>query len=73
MFFIGIGVFMVYDRVERDRLAEKKRTEGKKIHEARSIFGFYDSIFPNELRAGSWYLILWNQLKVCSMHRCIDA
>jgi hypothetical protein len=33
---------MYYDSVERERSKERRKSEKKRVHEVRSVFGFYD-------------------------------
>jgi hypothetical protein len=61
---LGVVVLMRWDKRDSEHFEEEEVKEGgKRKKKVRMVFHFFDSIFPDELRAGNWYTILLNQLR----------
>ena len=65
VFVVGFFFFRVWDwkdRRQEQRALERSMTTGKK--KVRTVYGFYNSMFPDELRAAPWYVIYWGQMQI---------
>jgi len=63
MFVAGMFFFLRWDKADTNKYAAKELKESKKKRKVRIAFQFFNSIFPDELRAGSWYKIFMHQLR----------
>jgi hypothetical protein len=60
---LGTVYFMRWDRLDHEAYVAREIADSNQRKKVRMVFQFYDSIFPDELRAGSWYRVLLNQLR----------
>jgi hypothetical protein len=64
LFFVGIIGFAWWDRKDdqEERKVREKKHNTKRRWKTRTVYQFFDSIFPNALRADTWMTLYWNQL-----------
>jgi hypothetical protein len=59
LFFVGLIAFTFWDGYNARKYKEAQK---KQLVTYRVVEQFFDEIFPVELRAGPWYVILWRNL-----------
>ena len=65
VYLLGLLLFRLWDWRDRTRERIKQLNDGFHFgrKKARTIYGFYNSMFPDELRAAKWYVLYWCQLQ----------
>ena len=59
VFVIGLLLFAMWDRQEYAAMLDKHKETKQKV---RTVNMFFDTLFPDELRDGPWYLRIWNRM-----------
>ena len=64
-YILGLILFRLWDHL--DQTVERRALEadvlaGKK--QVRTVYGFFNAMFPDELRAAPWYVVYWSQLLI---------
>ena len=65
VYIVGRLLFCAWDR--HDQAVERRALQidvlaGKK--QVRTIYGFFNAMFPDELRVAPWYVVYWSQLLI---------